>query len=276
MSLDTDVYGKTEDIYKESSTKRRALGTRLVFPDGRVFRYAKSGAAIAIGRVCGTAAYTTKHAIDCPVNAARTTAQWDAGTYTIQVATTAIGTGSTGDVVWANRYDDGYIFATDNAGQGQVLQIKSHTAGTTAASTPTFTMYDDDLLTIALTTTSQVGIVKNMYDNVVTHTGTVGGGPAMGVSPIAVSAANKYFWLQTWGPCPTIRGVLATVRGQHVVVTNSTDAGDTFTGTAGTGYPAFSTCTRLMYQGVHPRVGFTLVPSTSSGDFDLTYLTIAV
>jgi len=272
MSFDTDLYGKTSEIYKESSTKKHTLGTRLVFPDGRVYRYAKSGAAIAIGTVCGMAAYVAKHAIDAVVKTARTTAQWDAGTNTVTVSTTAVATAS---IVYANRYDDGYIFGMDQAGQGQILQIKSHTAGTTAASSPEFTIYDDDLLTVALTTASQVGIIKNLYDAVVTHLGTVNGGPALGVTPIAVSAANKYFWLQTWGPCPVIRGVCASVRGDVVVAANSTAAGDTFTGVAGSAYPAHSTMTIMSMKGKHPFVGFNLVPSTADGDFDLIYLTIA-
>jgi len=271
MSFDAAIWGKTSLIYKEDSTKRHMLGTRLALPDGRVYRYAKSGAAIAIGTVCGSALYVSVHAIDANPTVARTTAQWDAGTCTIQVSTTAI---ATANIVAANRYNDGYIWGMDGAGQGQLLQIKSHTAGTTAASTPTFTIYEDDLLTIGITTTSELGIIKNFYDNVVTHTGTLAGGPVTGVSPIAVSAASKYFWLQTWGPCPTVRGRIATIRGRAVVVANVA-TGDTAAFVAGSVYPGYSTDAILTQYGKHPPIGYTLVPSTADGDYDLTYLTIA-
>jgi len=271
MSFDTTQWGKTSEIYKESSTKTNMLGTRLALPDGRVYRYAKSGAAIAIGRVCGSAMYVTAHAVAANPTVARTTAQWDAGTYTIQVSTTAV---ATAGIVSANRFDDGYIWGQNAAGEGQLLQIKSHTAGTTAASTPTFTMYEDDLLTIGITTTSELGIIKNLYDNIVTHTGLVAGGPVVGVAPIAISAASKYFWAQTWGPCPTIRGRIATIRGRAVVVGNTT-GGDTGAVVAGSVYPGYSTDAKLSTFGQQPNIGFTLVPSAADADFDLTYLTIA-
>jgi len=271
MSFDTALWGKTSEIYKESSTKNHMLGTRLALPDGRVYRYAKSGAAIAIGRVCGSAMYVAKHALAANPTVARTTAQWDDGTNTIQISTTAVATAS---IVFANRFNDGYIWGQNAAGEGQLLQIKSHTAGTTAASTPTFTIYEEDLLTIGITTTSELGIIKNFYDYVVTHTGTLAGGPAAGVAPIAVSAAAKYFWLQTWGPCPTIRGRIATLRGQSVIAANIA-TGDTAAYVAGSVYPGYSTDAIATKTGIHPLVGYTLVPSTADADFDLTYLTIA-
>jgi len=271
MSFDTTLWGKTSEIYKESSTKQHMLGTRLVFPDGRAYRYAKSGAGIAIGVVIGSAAPVAAHAVAANPTAARTTAQWDAGTRTIQISTTAV---ATAGIVFANRFDDGYIWGQNAAGEGQLLQIKSHTAGTTAASTPTFTIYDEDLLTIGITTTSELGIIKNLYDYVVTHTGTVAGGPALGVAPIAVSAASKYFWAQTWGPCPVVRGQHPILRGQVVCVANAT-GGDTATGTAGAVYPGFSTDAALTIFGKRPNIGYSLQPSAAESDYELVYLTIA-
>ena len=255
------------------------LGTRLVLPDGRVYKYAKSGAStITIGRIVGAQAQPAGLIIDCLGSAvqARTTAQWDAGTHTVITATTSSATAS--NHISANRYDDGYLWVTDQAGEGQMLQIKSHGISTSSGSTSvTMTMYDEELLTIALTTASQFGLVPNLYSGVVIHTGTKAGGPALGVAPIAV-AASKYFWLQTWGPCPVCAGVALPVAGQPVIAINTTGTSTGATAqVAGSCYASNSTLfvNTYLLAAVNLNIGFCLVPPTADADFSLIFLTIS-
>jgi len=252
------------------------LGTRLVLPDGRVYRYAYSGAAtITIGRVCGAAVHVTTLDSDVAIQEARTTAQWDAGDYTIRIATTG-STSSTGLNLVANQFADGYIWVNDEAGEGQSLQVKSHGAETATGSTGglDITVYEDDVLTIALTTASQVGLFKNIYDKVVIHTSGKASGPAVGVAPIVV-AASKYFWLQTWGPCPVMGGATAALAGQTVGVVNDTAA--TGTPVAGSFYPMSATkyIDTPTVANVTPQIGYCLQVATGDAEYALIFLTIA-
>jgi hypothetical protein len=286
VSLPITIEGKTDEIYKPHTTKRHMLGTRLVFPDGRVFRYSKAGSAnITIGRVCGCAAKVAVHDSDVVVMEARTTAQWDDGDHTVRIATTG-STSSTALNITEDQYADGYVWVNDEAGEGQLLQVKEHDAETATGSTGgrDITCYDEEVLTVALTTASQVGLLKNPYKDMVIHTGTTGGGPAMGVAPVAVTAAY-YFWLQTWGPCPVVNGATVPLAGEHVGVVNTTGSDTGLVGVAGSIYPPDATqynpttastgaaCAQDWNQA--PKVGYILMPATADTECSLVYLTIA-
>jgi hypothetical protein len=282
MGLPVTLEGKTVEIFKPHTTKRHMLGTRLAFPDGRVYRYAKAGAAnITIGRVCGMAAATATLNSDCVCSgvAAQSTADWDNGEHYTYVATTASATTSLH--VYANRFDDGYLWVNDVDGEGQMLQIKEHGVSTSTASTAVkITCYDEDILTIALTTGSQMGLVPNVYRDIVIHTGTTGAGPALGVAPVAVTAAY-YFWLQTWGPCPVMNGATASLRGEPMAVVNDTGGDTGATGVAGSVYPPDAVqfdgntgLSDIKWAGA-PLVGWTMVPASGDAEYALVFLTIS-
>ena len=277
MGFDINQQGKGESVYKQSTVKTHMLGTRWALPDGRVYHYAQAGAAIVIGRVVGHIAKPSAFITDVLPSSAtpRTTAQWDANERTIHIATTASAT--TSIHVWPNRYDDGYIWVTDQAGEGQILQVKSHDVSTsTADSDVSFTMYEEELLTVALTTATQFGLCENLYKNVVIHLGTTGAGPALGVAPRAVTS-GRYFWLQTWGPCPVVNGPVLPLAGAAVIVINSTGGDTGLTGVAGSVYPAGSTklINTLATASRNPAIGYCIAPAVADADFSLVYLTIA-
>lgn len=275
MSLPTTKYGKTQEVYKQGTLKRHKLGTRWVFPDGRVFRYMKCGASnITIGRIIGHAAMQATFSKDCKESGAtaRTTAEWDAGTHTVVLATSA--SASTSLQIYANRFDEGYVWINDETGEGQMFQIKSHGVSVSTASTGvTFTMDDEDLLTIALTTASEVGVIANLYKDVVIHITDAGGGPGIGVAPRAVTAAN-YFWGQTWGPCPVMGGKQQALSGAPVIACLT--SGDTSAGVAGSVYaPGASSDAARAKIATQSPIGFCLVPATGDAEYTLIYLTIA-
>ena len=270
MSFPMSLEGKSANVHKVDDTKRHMLGTRHVLPDGRVFRYAQASpyTAITIGRAVGCIARAAGLVSDglAAGTAGRTTAEWDNGIRTFAVATTA--TATSGLHIEANNYDDGYLWINDEAGEGQLMQIKSHGVTTSSGSTAcTITMYDEELLTVALTTASQWGLVENIYKDVVIHTGLQAGGIVLGVAKRAV-AAGKYFWLQTWGPCPVLRGVEALVVGEQVCVGN--EAGTTAPGAA---YPQDTTENTRDF--MNPRLGYCIVNATANTEYALVFLTCA-
>ena len=249
MAFPTTVYGSLKDAKVEHSTQRSPLGTRMVLPDGRVYRYAKNAAlAQSLGRLCQEAVVVSGHGSDLAVASA---AAIGATAVTLTNATTAI---------TANEYAEGYLFVNDVDGEGQLCSIKSHPAESTGNGSIVMTLEPDDALTIALTTNSQCGLRYNAFKNVVVNPTTPTGIP-VGVTPIAVTA-DYYFWLQTWGPAAVLtNGTL--IRGLAV------SPGATTPGSVDV-YPLNS----VDGSGQTPVVGWVMTVAATT-EFSLVYLTIA-
>ena len=215
------IEGPVNDRLAESSAQKRPLGTRMELPDGRVFRYAKAGGvALDIGKLMAAAVVTTGHIKDLAVAA---TAAIGDTSLTITNASTAI---------TENQYAEGYVFFNTAAGQGQICTIRSHPAETTTSGSCVLRLEDEDALTVALTTSSKVGLRKNVYKDVIVSPTTITGIP-IGVTPIAVTL-NYYFWIQTWGPAAVLtNGVL--VLGQKVAPGETTPGSVDVTPTNATG-----------------------------------------
>lgn len=262
----------TAGLHLTTSDPTHILGTSYRTNDGRSFRYAKAGGALTIGRAIGHIAKAPGLASDGLSSGAagRTTAEWDSGTRTFAVATTA--SASTSLHIYANRFDDGYLWVNDSVGEGQLMNVKSHGVSTSSGTTAvTITMYDDELLTVALTAATQWGLTENLYKDVVVHTGTTGGGPALGVAPRAVDS-GQYFWLQTWGPCPVITQSYSYA-GEPAVCGISTGTSTGLANVAGSAYPANTTMTSKKY--LQPEIGIVITPSTGNGEYALVFLTCA-
>jgi len=225
------------EIYKESSTKVLPMGTRGYTRDGRSFRYAKSSAAIAVGRLVQAA---TISALD---DAQALAASTDVKT-TYSTDSHKFYLSSKSSMTTANAFRDGTLFISSGTGIGQYAQVKSHDNWTAAASKyPSVTIYPEDSFSVKPTTSVKVGLIRNVYDDVkVADTSVAKGawtGMMVGVTPRAISAADKYFWLQTWGPC-ACRTQAALHLGRRVIATTATNSTD---GTVGT--PTSSTVAKL-------------------------------
>ena len=136
-----------------TSGKKHRIGTRMELPDGRVFYYGKSGAAITAGKIAMMAVIDhADHIKDLAVAAAVAVG---GNQITVTNQSSAItGTGRyTGDFTTSGTYEDGYIFVNDAAGEGQVWQIMEHSSATTSG-TLTIDLYPNDSVTTALTTSS--------------------------------------------------------------------------------------------------------------------------
>lgn len=182
-----------QDILDMSLTQQYPLGARFAKNDGRVFRYAKAGTvALIAGNLISSAALggakTTLQADLTPAAAA-------AGAYSV---TAAIATTEQPK----DTFKDGWMAVTDgdaaNA-MGDLYRIKTHPL---SATNIILTLYEP--LKRAITTSSRIGLLGNIYEAVI-QCATTPTGVVVGVCPTVVTA-EYYFWLQTWGIANVLAG----------------------------------------------------------------------
>jgi len=234
MSFPETVVLNYGEVKSESSIQRAPLGTRGVLPDGRVFRYAKAGAAIKIGwAIQGDSAYNVSDlwslssSGNLPLGAGTThTSTWSY----IEVETSWIVDAT---AMAADLFAEGYLFVgscadgvfTTSTGTGQIVRIKDH-LGMTASSTEhtKFNLEDGEHLVEDVSTDHSVGVMMNPYKNVINVAQAAA--PTAGVLGVALTniTSGYYFWCQTWGPAVMHCGEAITI---GMTVNMSTDAGDT-------------------------------------------------
>jgi hypothetical protein len=197
------IYGI--DPFNTETTPSHQLGSLGITNDGRKFRYALNGASTLVpgdllqGRV------------------------EDTGDQSLLVAAGSIGDFSITTVgtvtVTANQYANGYVICTGEGGtgNGQIYKIKSHPAATAAV--VTLTLWEP--LKVAITTSTQIDLVPNLYDGVVQYLASPSSAPA-GIAFVAATS-GVYTWIQTGGVglCLADGGGAIAV-GQGVVASNAT------------------------------------------------------
>jgi len=229
--------------YAESSTQLYPLGTKLMQGE-RVWRYSKNGGTgldIAAPLQSAIAVHAEQND-DIVVGAASAI-----GVNTVTLTSTENLDGAPNNE--ANAFAEGYLIVNDEAGEGQMYKIKENEALVTTGNS-IFTLYDN--LTIALTTSSQVGIMKNPYDLVIATTAVMTAGFA-GIPLIAVTA-SYYFWSQTGGPAP-VNAKQAIPIGDIVVVGTTAAQVDLMA--------AFTTETII---------GHAMTPAIADGEYFMVFL----
>lgn len=107
---------------------------------------------------------------------------------------------------------EGYLIANDQAGEGQLRKIKGHEAFS-GTSNSIFTLYDP--LTIAFTTSTQVGLIQHPCSNVVASKAVMTN-IFTGIPEIPITA-SYYFWSKMAGPVAVICNA-TLVKGTRVVI----------------------------------------------------------
>ncbi|MAF43117.1 MAG: hypothetical protein CMI54_02960 [Parcubacteria group bacterium] len=181
------------DPYAESSTQLFPLGTRIIQGE-REWRYCEN-ASIALNIAAPLQGAARAHAeqdddIVCGAAAA-------AGTDEVSVTSTANLDASPNNT--ADTFKEGYLIVNDAAGEGQMYKIRTAPA-LSGTDTSVFKLYDK--LTIALTTSSQLGLIQNPYKNVIATAAPLTGKFA-GIPLLAITA-DYFFWSQTKGPAPIV------------------------------------------------------------------------
>jgi hypothetical protein len=193
---DEKVTSTTEDL-------GLTIGTRMVLPDGRAFRYSFSNGAAGAGTGVQSSAAIANHDSDLAVAAASAV-----GAKSVSVT---LGSTAAAEDLYAN----GYLFVNDVDGEGHVYRIRQHDA-IGSGGTGTINLMDGDTISEALTTSSQVGLVASPYMHVIPSPGGAQTGRTVGFAPAEV-ADNSYFWAQTWGEAAVLAdGTLVIFRPLRV------------------------------------------------------------
>lgn len=197
--IDGDRGEPRQGIYEESASQNYAVGTKLVYGDGRVFRYTKNAANTL----------TKAKMTQCQVVETKTheITQGD-GVFAVgdtQIAMTITGSGT----FVKDEFAQGWFFVNKGTAMGDIYKVlASHlsyeTGGARGAGV------DDTIMNLLLETpirtatalTSEASLIPSRWYDVVVfptaHTGLATGVPLIGIT------ASYYFWAQTGGACPII------------------------------------------------------------------------
>lgn len=196
------IRGDPGDQFDQTTTRNAgiALGTMMIFPDGRKFRYAQAGELLVVGETLQSPALLG--------NQDMVTATGTSGDTFISVTTD--GTEA------ANFYQDGYIWINSGTNLGRIYQISSHLL-LTAGAGDIINIRDENITTTAADDTAS--LVVNQHKNVITMPATTETGMCVGVACEDI-ASGSYGWVQTGGMC----GVTvdsAIIEGGNIVGTSA-------------------------------------------------------
>ena len=223
MAFPVSIQGQPGQDKQMTSGKKHRLGTRMQFPDGRVFYYGYTGEAITAGKVAMQKATASDHIKDLAIAAAVAANASGIGAITVTnggstaISGSAYYTGIRGDV---GDYEDGYLFVNDAAGEGQLFPIWRHSAAATSA-TLTIDLFENDFVATALTTSSEVGLAKSIYAAAEIFDLSDIDGVVVGI-PARDLASGSYGWFQTAGPAAVLTNGTVVV-GKNVMTGSATD-----------------------------------------------------
>lgn len=176
-------------IYQASLVKHPDynIGDRVQLPDGRVFRYAKSGAACWSGR----GAYFNNKIGTVGIDYVLLTENAPVGQAFVKTTATI-------DHTIDDMRGGHVLFKTVNASNDSALQQRLITGNTAASAAGEITVYFDAGLNSALTTLSYIVAMPSPYTDI-RYGASVYDQSYAGIPAVYVDVANKFFWVQTWG-----------------------------------------------------------------------------
>lgn len=207
-AVDTDLnwLDQPVEIYEESSYPLFPVGTRAIMGNEE-WVYCENGATeLAIAAPIQQAAVIHAELPDDIVVAAASAI----GAYTVSLTSTA--NLAAAPLSTKDGFKNGYLIVNDAAGEGQLYRIKGNDAFS-STNTEVITLYKP--LTIALTTSSEVGLMQPQYQHTIVCPATLTGA-FIGLPQIVVTA-SYYFWCKTKGIAAAAMQEAALI-GQQVVV----------------------------------------------------------
>jgi hypothetical protein len=198
------IQAEYADLFTSTTTAGgMQLGAKATTGDGREFRFILAGGvSLVAGTLLQTSAETT-------------------GFERLAVAAAAIGativTTTSTVTLTVNQLAGGYLFVSTTPGIGYTYRIVSNPAVTAAVVSITL----EDPIIVALTASSQVGLVVNPFSGVIINP-TTASGSIVGAA-VSVITNAQYGWIQTTGPTDMLCQGTIVVGTQ--VAASSTTAG---------------------------------------------------
>lgn len=203
MSFPNTIYGAFGDEKKTSTTLfGPSLEQRMELPDGSVYYLCSTGEAVGAGKLCMQAAGVANHDMDLVTTAAAVGDK----TITVTLGATA---------ATLNQYAGGYIYVNSTAGVGHKYRIASNPAADSEGSL-TVTLAENESVTVALTASSETGLMANAYSAVELWDVNDIDGPPVGIAATDI-ASGSYGWLLTKGYQPVLSGATVPVLGSAVM-----------------------------------------------------------
>jgi len=186
------------DIYGVSATAKYLLGTKLIFGDGREFRYSRAGGAI------GKALMSQQAVVDTKLTEIVQTGHAQAvGATDINVLIT------TGATLVDDELAGGFLFFNQSTTGDTLGDIYKIVASKLRATDTILDLKLETPIRNLVDVDNEMSIIPNRQSNVVVYP-TAATGAASGVALVDV-ADNEYFWAQVTGPAPIIVDTAETV-----------------------------------------------------------------
>lgn len=209
MAFPNTLFAPDGEQHSTYTTQRYDIGTKLVLPDGRTYRFCeKSGTAATIGRV-QQAEVPQANMDDLVVVTGAVNTR--TVTYTNQTPT----------AIAANVLAFGYLMTELTPGEAFVYVIESHAAipASTADSTITLAPMTNGII-VAMTTATRLVITKSLYRDVIIHPSPPTA-VCVGVANRAI-AADNFGWLQTGGMASVLTDGTLTI-ARSVMASDAVD-----------------------------------------------------
>lgn len=184
--------GASLDLYATPTSPAWPIGQKLEAADGRVFRYVQTAGAVNAGQVVSpdlsaVGLTDTDNQVDAAVTAGTRTFRFDGAAFAS---------------ISANQFSGAFLITTDDAGEGFTYRLSENIASENTDEITVTLTYSEGVV-VALATTTDVGIIPNMWAEVVAATAATDFAPS-GVA-VATMADNDYGWVTTWGPTAVLQ-----------------------------------------------------------------------
>jgi len=183
---------------------RLPMGQQLILVDGRKYRFARASSlgGETLGVIGNVLQGPTPLAVAASMACAAGAVNDRIITFTHGAATTVV-----------NFYAEGYANISLAPGSGQIYPVASHAALRNATAGDVVNLVPGHALRVALTTTSDLTLVNNLYDGVIQMSATPLG--ALAGICLVTAAAGGFMWVQTRGMA-SVLSAASTVSGNNV------------------------------------------------------------
>jgi hypothetical protein len=194
MGFPTVIYAPEGEQYNTYAAELSAAGakgrwpagTKMILQDGREFRFGQAGGStLAPGKL------NVAPAVGANFDELVIPAAVAAGSRTVTITNGAT-------TIAANDFAEGYLNVEDDAGEGFLYKIASHTVEAAGSAAVTVTLEAPNGIQTALSTASTVGLAPSLYRNIVIHP-SPNVSALVGVSTAPSFTTTRWGWFQTRG-----------------------------------------------------------------------------